>query len=438
MELYQDIPRIYTAIAEWASCMVYCIIFAKVSHKLQFAVESMIMLAWQCIFLVVTKDLPIQFWLLCMLIAVLNMHIYIYRNCKCGHQRAFYLCLRAFLFAEFAASMEWQLECFMIGQGFTGRWVRIIFFAVVYVGLFILDYHLERRLFAERIDADVTWKELSATGMIVGGVFLLSNIGFVYENTPFGSGLRADLFNTRTLIDLGGLAILYAYQSRANEVSAERELSSINAMLKEQYNNYRNYQDSIDFINVKYHDLKHQIAGLRAEMSDEKRSAWIDQMEAELQTYRPEMQTGNNVLDTIIAGKMMTCQSNGVKLTCVADGKLLGFMHVRDICTIFGNALDNAIESVVMLPDPEKRLVHLTVSEKKNFVLIQVSNYCEQEIRFKDGLPVTTKKDYKNHGFGVKSIRYAVDKYNGTTSCELKNKWFELSIFIPAVAIDEV
>ncbi len=431
MELYQDIPRIYTAIAEWGACMIYCLIFQRIGGRVQFAVESMLMLGWQGLFLVLTKDLPIQFWLLCMVIAVLNMHLFIWHNCKCEPLRALYLCLRAFLFAEFAASFEWQLECFLISLGVRGSAARILFFLLIFGGLFLLDYHLEKRLFKERTDAELTWKEMTATSLIVGGVFLLSNIGFVYENTPFGSGMRQDLFNTRTLIDLGGLAILYAYQSRANEVSAERELSSINSMLKEQYNNYRNYQDSIDFINVKYHDLKHQIAGLRAEMSEEKRSAWIDQMEEELQTYRPEMQTGNNVLDTIIAGKLMICQSNHVKFTCVADGSLIDFMHVRDICTVFGNALDNAIESVVMLPDPEKRLVHLTVAEKKNFVQIQVNNYCEQEIQFKDGLPQTTKKDRKNHGYGVKSIRYAVQKYNGSVSCELNHGWFELSIFIP-------
>lgn len=88
---------------------------------------------------------------------------------------------------------------------------------------------------------------------------------------PFASRERADIFSIRTLIDLGGIAILYAYQSRISEYVAERELSVMNMMLKSQYEQYRNYQDSLDLIQMKYHDLKHQIMGLRAESDEEKR-----------------------------------------------------------------------------------------------------------------------------------------------------------------------
>ena len=122
----------------------------------------------------------------------------------------------------------------------------------------------------------------------------------------------------------------------------------------------------------------------------------------------------------------------GVQITCVADGALLNFMHVMDICTIFGNALDNALESVIMLTDPQKRLIHVTVSAQRSFVSIQVLNYCEQEIKKEaDGMPKTTKSDKKNHGFGLKSIRYAVEKYGGSVVVNLNKNWFELRILIP-------
>ncbi len=32
--LYQDIPRIYTAIAEWGSCLVYLYILKKEKHEI--------------------------------------------------------------------------------------------------------------------------------------------------------------------------------------------------------------------------------------------------------------------------------------------------------------------------------------------------------------------------------------------------------------------
>ena len=77
------------------------------------------------------------------------------------------------------------------------------------------------------------------------------------------------------------------------------------------------------------------------------------------------------------------CRKNNIQITCVADGKILDFIHVIDICTIFGNALDNAIEHVVMIPEKEKRLIHVSVSQKKNFVFIKVEKdvYKRQEQR---------------------------------------------------------
>ena len=166
-------------------------------------------------------------------------------------------------------------------------------------------------------------------------------------------------------------------------------------------------------------------------MSEEQRQEWIDSLEQELESYSPELQTGNSVLDTLIAGKMMNCRANNIKVTCVADGNILDFMHVADICTIFGNALDNAIESVSLIEDPEKRLIHLSVSPRKNFVIIQINNYCENQIKIKNGYPVTTKADKASHGFGLKSIRYTVEKYHGNVTFDVSKNWFELKILIP-------
>ena len=52
--------------------------------------------------------------------------------------------------------------------------------------------------------------------------------------------------------------------------------------------------------------------------------------------------------------KIFHCRKNYIQITCVADGKLLDFIHVTDLCSIFGNALDNAIEHVIMIPEVEK------------------------------------------------------------------------------------
>lgn len=71
---------------------------------------------------------------------------------------------------------------------------------------------------------------------------------------------------------------------------------------------------------------------------------------------------------------------NYIQITCVADGKLLDFIHVTDLCSIFGNALDNAIEHVIMIPEVEKTDSSDGIC-KKSFVFIKIENYCEDKIQ---------------------------------------------------------
>ncbi len=427
---YQDIPRLYTAIAEWLACFIYCLVLKRKVSRNKFILISVIALVVQSLFLVYTKDLPLFMWVPCMLMAVFFMFVFMYSVCEDTVNVVGYYCARAFLLAELAASLEWQLACFFVRIN-DSQIFQIIILVAVYAFVFIWALHMEKSITRGIFQLEINTHELFAAVVIAAAIFAFSNLSFIFSNTPFSAGVAADVFYIRTLVDVAGIMILYVYQSRICELLAEKELNNIHSMLKAQYDKYRNYQTTFDMINVKYHDLKHQIAGLRAEMSDEQRQKWIDDMEQELESYSPELETGNSVLDTLIAGKMMNCRANNIKVTCVADGNILDFMHVADICTIFGNALDNAIESVSLIEDPEKRLIHLSVSTKKNFVIIQINNYCENQIKIKNGYPVTTKADKTSHGFGLKSIRYTVDKYHGTVTFDVNKNWFELKILIP-------
>ncbi|MDF2524679.1 MAG: hypothetical protein K0R31_2320, partial [Clostridiales bacterium] len=57
------------------------------------------------------------------------------------------------------------------------------------------------------------------------------------------------------------------------------------------------------------------------------------------------------------------------------------------------------------------------------------------DLIFEDGLPVTTNKDKDYHGFGMKSIKYLVDKYNGELSIKLNGDIFNINIVFPKVRI---
>lgn len=434
--IYQDIPRFYTALAEWGACVIYiCLIKKRFNNKITVALSTLFLVA-QIALLVPTGDLPTVWWIPCMVAAALLMYLFIYTVGNVHSITAAYLCARAFLIAEFTASFQWQLDCYLNARVDVEHFVfaKIVMLIVIYTAIFVLVAFMEKPLMNPEYLNKITYKEFIAVIAIVAVAFTFSNLSFIWKNTPFSSGFRSDIFNIRTLFDLAGMTILYAYQSRVCELMAESEIVTMDSMLKSQYNQYRNYQESIDLINMKYHDLKHQIAGLRAETDIDKRTEWLDAMEDDIRGFESVTNTGNKVLDTIIAGKIMHGQKYDIKFTCVIDGKLLEFMHVTDICTIFGNAIDNAIENVVMIKDIEKRIIHVTVSAKNKFVLIQFQNYCEvKPNEDKRGIRLfeSSKADKRNHGFGLKSIQYTVDKYDGTMKAGMNKDWFELTILIP-------
>ena len=115
----------------------------------------------------------------------------------------------------------------------------------------------------------------------------------------------------------------------------------------------------------------------------------------------------------------------------MADGTKLDFMKLEDIYAIFGNALDNAIAAVLDLKEPEKRVISVKIINQNSLLMIQIQNYYENKLHFEGGLPVTTKKNKRDHGYGMKSIRYTAEKYNGTITVNGEGNIFMLQILIP-------
>ena len=99
----------------------------------------------------------------------------------------------------------------------------------------------------------------------------MSNLGFVSTGTLFGGSYAAENYNVRTLVDLGGVAVMYAYHVQRVDLRMRYELESVQSILHNQHVQYKQAREAMDVINYKYHDLKHHIIALRAEENTEKR-----------------------------------------------------------------------------------------------------------------------------------------------------------------------
>jgi len=428
-----DIPRVYTAISEWLSCMIYILMMHKKGDKLKRICIYIGMLFIQIVWLVVSSRFNIVLWIPSMVVAVFLMFLFIDLSCHISHKDSAYFTIRAFVLAELMASFEWQIFCFFFAKAKIPKVNEILLLVTIYGAISVMVYMLEKQQMPSDMHLGIAKKELISAITIGIAIFAVSNISYIYSDTPFSATYPMDVLIIRTLVDIGGFAVLYTHYVICCQNRAWREVEALKSVLQNQYVQYRLSRESINLINQKYHDLKHQIQVLRNEPDPDKKDKYLDEMEDAIKTYEAQYKTGNVVLDTVITSKALYCQKHSITFTCVADGTLLSNMDVMDLCSVFGNALDNAIEYERRIPDKQKRLIHLSVSRQKNFVLCKFENYFEGKgnLKFENGLPRTTKPDVAYHGYGLKSIKQVAAGYGGSVTVKTTDDWFELRVLLP-------
>lgn len=425
-----DIPRLYTAIAEWLSCGAFVLLLGPRIKKTSLAVTGVIYLLALIAFMELTATITLWLWIPCMLVAFFAMVGFISYCNKTSFYESIFYGVMAFSVAECIASVEWQVANYFFSDVVSKPfWIELLLIICIYGCILFGIWRLLRSRIGDKRMV-IEKKDWIISAFICIIVFGFSNLNFIAGNATPGHYYR-EIAYTRTLVDIAGVSMLYAHFLSCRNNMVRRELDAVQNALDNQYQQYKQWRESIDVINMKHHDIKHQIAVLRGISDSEQRAAFLDQMEADIKAYELQNKTGNSVLDTMLTGKSLYCGKHGITLTVVADGKLLDFMDAMDICSIFGNALDNAIESVMKTSDREKRLIHVTVSQVKSFIMIRIENYYEGELRIYNGDFLTTKEDDKSHGYGIKSIKYTVARYDGVVSINAENNWFELKILIP-------
>ena len=430
--IYYDIPRIFTAAAQWGACMVYVLILKKRFGRIKTMLLSLPFLILQCVLLLSTENLSPIWWIPVLAAAAALMWIMLAALCRNGKKELGYAALCAFLSAETrcGAGMAYPLLCgiyrrpgYACGQDRSSNPVIWDFFIIVWMA--------ERKLLDRVNGFRVTGKEIYVTLGIILFVFLMSNLSYAFPDTPFSSRLFYEVFRIRAFIDIMGMFVLFIYQLQIREKLEMIEMNSISQVLRSQYEKYLYQQKSSELISIKYHDLKHQIAALRKESDQKKREEWLDSIENEIDSYRMGADTGNSVLDAVIEDKMLSIRKHNIEFTYVVNGRLLEFMHVTDICSIFGNGLDNAIEAEILEQDEDKRIIHLTVAAKRKMVCITMENYISHPEKISSDRLETTKSNADYHGYGIKSIRYCADKYHGNLTVGTNGNWFVLNIIIP-------
>ena len=193
---------------------------------------------------------------------------------------------------------------------------------------------------------------------------------------------------------------------------------------------YEMSREGIVSLQTKCHDLKHQIHAIRSEAGKAKFDEYLNELEDSINEYSTVIESGNPTVDIVLTEKNILCCSAGVKFSYMIDGSLFAFLTEREIYSLFGNALDNALEAVTKIREPERRMITLKSNTRSGLVVLQVENTYDGDMRLPDGsLPQTTKTG-PGHGFGLRSIRRIAEKHNGSMSLRTEDGVFKLSVLM--------
>ena len=267
--------------------------------------------------------------------------------------------------------------------------------------------------------------QLFLTGIAVLPFLYMRDLGFWL---PVGSdkiGYASLLFLALT----GGISLILVIGNEriVNYHIQRNELQKLQHMMRRQHEQYEMRRETVNLVNQKYHDMRHQLMAILGMEDVDAIHAYVDSLRQKIAPFEMFFRTGNQLMDIILNDKAEVCQEKGVSLIPVVDGQALAMFEAADLCTIFGNALDNAIEGCEKA-EPENRRILLKAGRMQGFLAIHVENPCNEVLRREGGRLLTTKRDTENHGYGLQGIRQTVEKYQGAMETEAKDGQFTLTL----------
>ena len=305
-------------------------------------------------------------------------------------------------------------------------YLNIISFSILLI-VYVIIYTIVFVIFNERINKDEA-KISNFSIVLISGLILLIDIiinSIIIYSDKFQGKEVSIIICTYNILCC--LMILFLLFNILNIKQLKTELTITSQLLNKAEEQYKQNKENVDLINIKCHDLKHQIRsfGNKANISNET----VKELENIINIYDSNIKTNNDALDLILTEKSLLCQKKNINLKCFADCSKLNFITEADLYSLFGNMIDNAIEAVTKIEDVNKRSISLIVRNALSCTSIFISNYYEGKIILdNNGMPKTTKLNNGYHGYGLKSIKLIVDKYNGDFKIDIKDNIFMIQI----------
>ena len=221
-------------------------------------------------------------------------------------------------------------------------------------------------------------------------------------------------------------AVLFYRLSRQREMELEiAKLKQEKAeILERDYQALRRtYSDNAKL----YHDLHNHIEAIYQCLTQDdipEAVRYCEDLRAPIQEISQTVRTGDKVIDYLINSKIALAEQNKIRTKVNIEYPHNTNIRNADLIAILGNLLDNALEASEKAPDP-LRFLSLTIRRINDMLIIKVENGCSDAPTQENGHLLTSKADKTFHGWGLKSVESAADRYEGTVNTEYKDVVFK-------------
>ncbi|EGT5351479.1 ATP-binding protein [Clostridioides difficile] len=253
----------------------------------------------------------------------------------------------------------------------------------------------------------------------------------IFSFVNISASTKFDIMIMALLLTASNIALIVGIVKMLRDNKKYLELLKLQEKTNLEHNYYQNVKNNYIKTKELYHDMKNHLICIK-EMSKNNydTSNYIKNLEKKLDKYNNMFDTGNIALNIILKEKKELCMKKEIRFITGIDFTQCNFINEEDVCSIFSNAIDNAIEACDKIKEGNKS-ISLQGRLINNFFAIKISNTKSNTIIEKNKCLITSKKNKEFHGLGIKSIKNTLEKYSGTSTIEFTDTMFALNILIP-------
>lgn len=259
--------------------------------------------------------------------------------------------------------------------------------------------------------------------------------GGLIESLLTITNIRVQVTLSRAFTVISIVLLIFIINSLVFYCISKVYLENVSSMLEKQVNIQVDYYKKADKLNNELRNFRHDyknhllcVQGLLDGGEYNEAKDYIRAITLRQTASGREFSSGNAIVNAILADKSEAAESIGAELRF--QGIVYEDIPAVDVCTIFANALDNAIEACAKLTDGEPKIISVKCSYVKHIQFINISNPTAGNVTIVNNAVQTSKEDKNAHGIGLYNIRRTVEKYDGEFNISCKDGLFVLDVGI--------